>query len=343
MSYFSSAAAFEEALSYLPGPDPTAAAAAARRQEKLAKPVGSLGRLEDIALFFAAWQGQEIPLWHDARMAIFAGNHGIAVHAVSAFPVSVTAAMVRNFEHGGAAINALCGAADLELKIAALHLDQPTADFTIAPALTASECLEALNIGAAMVEPHLKLIALGEMGIANSTAGAALAARSFGGNGTDWIGPGSGVDDAGIARKTQVIDQALRTHGYAAKSAFETLRRVGGWEIAAMAGAVLRARHARIPVLLDGFIGCSALAPLAVDNAAITDHCIASHLSAEPGHKKMLDHLGLLPLLSLSMRLGEGSGAAVAANILRAALAAHSQMATLDDVMALDVNDALTL
>lgn len=328
MSLFPSIAAFETALANLPASDEQARQAAANRQAQLTKPLGSLGRLEDIALFFAGWQGRERPRFDNARMAIFAGNHGIAVHGVSAFPVSVTAAMVQNFEQGGAAINALCDAAGLDLQVAAIDLDKPTTDFTIAPAMSCTECLDAINIGAAMVSDDLHLIALGEMGIGNSTAGAALAARSFGGTAVDWVGPGTGVDDAGKQRKIAVIDKGLATHDYAAKSAFETLRRVGGREIAAMAGAILAARMKSIPVLLDGFICCSAAAPLVADNPSITDHCIGSHQSAEPHHGKMLDHLGLSPLLSLGMRLGEGSGAAVAANLLRSAIMAHNQMAT---------------
>jgi nicotinate-nucleotide--dimethylbenzimidazole phosphoribosyltransferase len=328
MSYFPTIAAFEAALASLPHANEAAREAAADRQSQLTKPLGSLGRLEDIALCFAGWQARERPRIDKARMAIFAGNHGVAVHGVSAFPVSVTAAMVQNFEQGGAAINALCDAAGLELKVAAIDLDRPTADFTEAPAMTCIECLDALNIGANMVGDDLDLIALGEMGIGNSTAGAALAARSFGGTAVDWVGPGTGVDDSGKQRKIAIIDKALATHGYAAQSAFETLRRVGGREIAAMAGAILAARMKSIPVLLDGFICCSAAAPLAADNPAMTDHCIAAHQSAEPHHGKMLEHLGLRPLLSLGMRLGEGSGAAVAANLLRSAIKAHDQMAT---------------
>lgn len=328
MALFPSIAAFENALANLPSPNSAASAAAAARQAQLTKPLGSLGKLEDIALFFAGWQQCERPVLTHARMAIFAGNHGVAAHGVSAFPTSVTAAMVQNFQSGGAAINALCQAAGLELCVSAIDLDRPTADFTAAPAMSSHECLDALNIGASMVDDHLHLLALGEMGIANTTAGAALAARSFGGTAIDWVGPGTGINDQAKQRKITAVDRALATHSYAASSAFETLRRVGGREIAAMAGAALAARLKHIPVLLDGFIGCAAIAPLAADNPAITDHCLAAHVSAEPYHGKMLAQLGLTPLLSLNMRLGEGSGAAVAANILRSALMAHGHMAT---------------
>jgi nicotinate-nucleotide--dimethylbenzimidazole phosphoribosyltransferase len=328
MTSFASVQAFEAALAGLRGPDSDAEADARVRQAELTKPAGSLGRLEDLAIFFAGWQGRARPQIDRARAAIFAGNHGVTVHGVSAFPPSVTAQMVANFANGGAAINALSGAAGLELTVVALDLERPTADFTTAPAMTEAECLDALNRGAAAVEADLDLIILGEMGIGNSTSAAALCARSLGGDAAEWVGPGTGIDGHGVARKTAVVDQAIAFHADAPRSAFETLRRVGGREIAAIAGAILRARQLGVPVLLDGFICTSAIAPLAADNPAITAHCIAGHCSAEPGHKRLLDLIGLHPLLALDMRLGEGSGAAVAANIIRSALAAHDRMAT---------------
>ncbi len=328
MIHFAIPAAFDAALADLPAPDAAAIAAARARQDQLTKPVGSLGRLEDIALFFAGWQGIPRPVIDQARAVIFAGNHGCVIHGVSAFPASVTAAMVANFAAGGAAINALAGAAGLDLKVIALDLDRPTADVTTDAAMDQDDCLAALSAGAAAVEPGLDLLVVGEMGIGNSTAAAALCARAFGGPAADWVGPGTGVDGAGVARKIAVVDRALACHAAAPHTPFETLRRLGGREIVAIAGAVLAARHLRIPVVLDGFISGAALAPLAAAAPAITDHCIAGHMSAEPGHARLLDRLRLTPLLRLDMRLGEGSGAAVAVSIIRAALAAHDGMAT---------------
>jgi len=328
MSWFTSSAAFEAALGHLPMADADATAAARARQASLTKPAGSLGRLEEIAVFLAGWQGTPQPVIEQGRAAIFAGNHGVAVHGVSAFPASVTAAMVGNFSTGGAAINALAAAAGLDLEVVALDLDRPTADFTIAPAMDEAECLSALSAGAAVVRPGVDLLVVGEMGIGNSTAAAALCARSYGGTPAQWVGPGTGVDAEGIARKVAVVERALAFHDTAPRTAFETLRRLGGREIAAIAGAVLEARRQRVPVVLDGFISCSAIAPLAIAAPAITDHCLAGHCSAEPGHIRLLAHLGLDPLLSLGMRLGEGSGAAVAVAIIRAALATHNGMAT---------------
>lgn len=328
MTTFASAAAFEAALADLPAPDQVATAAARARQAVLTKPPGALGRLEDIAIFFASWQVRERPRIERARVAVFAGNHGVAARGVSAFPAAVTTEMVRNFEAGGAAINVLAHAAGLELVVNPLALDTPTADFTEAPAMSEAECLAALNAGAAAVEDDLDLLVLGEMGIANSTAAAALCARSLGGGGADWVGAGTGVDAAGLKRKAATVDAGLARHADAPTTAVETLRRFGGREIAAIAGAIVAARRQRLPVVLDGFIGTSAIAPLAAAHPGIVDHCLAGHCSAEQGHARLLARLGLDPLLRLGMRLGEGSGAAVAVSVIRAAVAAHDGMAT---------------
>ncbi|TCP32749.1 nicotinate-nucleotide--dimethylbenzimidazole phosphoribosyltransferase [Sphingomonas sp. BK235] len=324
-------AALDAALRTLPAPDAGAIAAAAARQEQLTKPRGSLGRLEEIALFMAGWQGRARPRLARGRVVIFAGNHGVAARGVSAFPPEVTAQMVANFAAGGAAINALAGAAGLELCVTALALDRPTADITIAPAMSADECAEALMAGAAAVEPGLDLLVPGEMGIANSTVAAALCAAALGGTADDWVGPGSGVSGAAAAAKHAAVSRALALHRAEATTPFEALRRLGGRELAAIAGAVIAARHAGVPVLLDGFIATAALAPLAAAAPAILDHCLAGHCSAEPGHARLLARWGLRPLLALDLRLGEASGAAVAAAIVRAALAAHDGMATFAD------------
>lgn len=328
MMRFPNVRAFDQALSALPATDAAAVEAARCRQLQLTKPPGALGRLEDLAIFLAGWQGRERPSLERARAVIFAGNHGVAAQGVSAFPAEVTAQMVANFAAGGAAINALTGAIGMPLEVVTLDLEHPTQDFTKAPAMDEAECLAALSRGAAAVAPGTDLLLLGEMGIANSTAAAALCLRSFGGTAADWAGPGTGLDTHGVDRKAAAITRAMAQHAGAPMTPFETLRRVGGRELAAIAGAVLAARHAGVPVLLDGFICCSAIAPLAAAAPSIVDHCIAGHCSAEPGHARLLERLGLDPLLRLNMRLGEGSGAAVAAAVLRSALAAHNGMAT---------------
>lgn len=327
MTLFPTVAAFEAALDSLSQPDMAARDAAAQRQGQLTKPPGSLGRLEDIAVFFAGWQGVERPRITRGRAVIFAGNHGVVARGVSAFPAEVTAQMVANFTAGGAAINALAAAAGLELSVVPLDLDRPTVDFTTGPAMSEAECLAALAAGAEAVG-DADLLVLGEMGIGNTTPAAALAAASFGGDAALWVGPGTGVDAQGLSRKAMAVTDGLTRHRAQLTSAFEMLRRLGGREIAAMAGAVLAARIKRIPVVLDGFIGTAAVAPLASANPNITAHCLSGHCSAEPGHTLLLARLGLEPILSLKMRLGEGSGAAVAVQVIRSALAAHDGMAT---------------
>ncbi|MDF2637870.1 MAG: cobU [Novosphingobium lindaniclasticum] len=328
MIRFEDPASFAQALAELPEPDAPALDAARARQAELTKPAGSLGRLEDIAVFMAGWQRRERPRADRICAAIFAGNHGVATRGVSAYPPEVTAQMVANFHAGGAAINALTAACGAELAIVALDLDRPTGDISCRPAMSEAECLAALNAGAAAVSDESDLVLLGEMGIGNTTPAAALAAQVFGGSAQDWVGRGTGLDEAGLARKAEAVTAALALHGPYCNGAFETLRRLGGREIAAMAGAALAARHLRVPVLLDGFITCAAMAPLLADNPRFLAHCLAGHCSAEAGHVRLLERFGLDPLLHLGMRLGEGSGAAVAAQIVRSALAAHGGMAT---------------
>ena len=324
-------AAFEAALARLPAADAGARRAAGERQAQLTKPPGSLGRLEDIALFLAGWQGRPIPRADRGRAIVFAGDHGIVARGVSAFPAAVTGQMVENFRAGGAAINALAAAAGLELQIEPLNVGCPTRDFTADAAMTEAECLAAINRGAGAVADDPDFVVLGEMGIGNSTTAAALCAASLGGAAADWVGPGTGVDAQGIVRKVAVVEAGLARHDGALGNAFEVLRCLGGQEIAAIAGAVVTARLRRVPVILDGFICCSAVAPLAMIAPGIVDHCLAGHVSAEPGHARLLGRLGLVPLLSLGMRLGEGSGAALAAGVIRAAVATHAGMATFAD------------
>lgn len=328
MIRFDDPAAFAAALTDLPRPNDAAVDAAGRRQRELTKPAGSLGRLEDIAVFMAGWQGTARPSADRVRAAVFAGNHGVAARGVSAFPVEVTAQMVANFRSGGAAINALSRACGAELSVVALDLERPTGDISTGPAMTEAECLAALNTGAAVVTADTDLLFVGEMGIGNTTPAAALCAQAFGGEAVQWCGRGSGVDDLGVTRKIDAVKRALALHAPHCATPFESLRRLGGREIAAMAGAILAARLQRVPVLLDGFIACASLAPLVAADPAFTDHCLAAHCSAEGGHARLLEHFGLEPLLRLQMRLGEGTGAAVAVHLVRAALAAHNEMAT---------------
>jgi nicotinate-nucleotide--dimethylbenzimidazole phosphoribosyltransferase len=310
--------------------DAAAAEAARLRQANLTKPPGSLGRLEALAIWLATWQGREPPSLRRVGVLVFAGNHGVAARDVSAYPAAVTAQMVANFSAGGAAINQLCRAAGADLKVVPLDLDRPTVDFCIGAAMSEAECLAALNRGvAALVD--LDLVAVGEMGIANTTSAAALCAALYGGEAASWAGPGTGLDAAGVARKAAVIERALAHHRQALGDPLEVLRRLGGREIAAMAGAIVAARARRIPVLLDGLVAGAAAAVLQALALDALDHCQAAHRSAEPAHGRLLGRLGLRALLDLDMRLGEASGAALAILLCRAALACHTGMATFAD------------
>ncbi|MBV0911607.1 nicotinate-nucleotide--dimethylbenzimidazole phosphoribosyltransferase [Anianabacter salinae] len=321
-------AAFRACLTTLPGSDSGAEDAARGRNGSLTKPPGSLGRLEDLAIWYAGWRGDARPRLERPQVIVFAGNHGVTARGVSAFPPEVTVQMVANFEGGGAAINQLARAFGAQMTVVPLDLDRPTADFTAAPAMTEGECAAAMAAGWDAVDPGADLLVTGEMGIGNTTAAAALAAALFGGGAEMWVGRGTGVDDAGLSRKAQVVTEALALHGAALDDPLDALARVGGRELAAMAGAILRARMLRIPVILDGFICTAAAAVLERAQAGALDHSVAGHLSAEGAHGRLLEHLGKAPLLSLGLRLGEGSGAALAIGILKGAVACHSGMAS---------------
>jgi nicotinate-nucleotide--dimethylbenzimidazole phosphoribosyltransferase len=312
----------------LPSGRPAASAAVAQREATLTKPPKSLGRLEDLVAWLAHWQGHAPPRLDRVEILVFAGNHGVTKLGVSAYSAEVTAQMVANFAAGGAAINQLARSATAKLRVIPLSLEQPTADFTQAPALTEQEFLAAVAAGYGAVAPDCDLVCLGEMGIGNTTAASAIAAALFGGGGARWAGRGTGVDEDGLARKRAVIDAALARHATVLHDPLAVAAALGGRELAAILGATLAARRQRIPVLLDGFVCTAAVAPLAKLRADTLAHATAGHVSAEAGHRMLLEELGLHPLVDLNMRLGEASGAAVALHILRAALACHTGMAT---------------
>lgn len=316
------------ALAGLPMFDEAAAEAARARQAQLTKPPGSLGRLEDVAVFMAGWRGEARPRIAQAQALVFAGNHGICAQGVNPYPQEVTVQMVANFQAGGAAINQLCRASGAELSVIALELDRPTADFTQGTAMSEAEVLDAMAQGAAAVNIEADILLLGEMGIGNSTVAAALAVALFGGAAQDWAGPGTGSDHAGMARKIAAIEAGVKRHESSRQDPLSVLAAFGGREQAAICGAILAARAYRIPVLLDGFICTAAAAVLGALGADALAHCLAGHVSAEPGHQRLLERLGKTPLLALNMRLGEGSGAAVALGVVRAALEAHNGMST---------------
>ncbi|MEA1675397.1 nicotinate-nucleotide--dimethylbenzimidazole phosphoribosyltransferase [Nitrospirillum sp. BR 11163] len=319
---------FRRVLADLPGPDLEAATTVMQREVQLTKPRGALGRLESLTEWLATWQGRTPPRVQHPRVAVFAGNHGVAALGVSAYPSAVTAQMVHNFTQGGAAVNQLCGQADADLRVYELDLDNPTADFTHGPAMSEEACARAMAYGMMAVETGIDVLCLGEMGIGNSTSAAALCLALFGGKAVDWVGPGTGLDAEGMARKAAVVAAGIAANADLLADPFHVLRALGGYELAAIVGAIMAARMARTPVVLDGYACTAAAAVLYKLDPRALDHCIVGHLSAEPAHRRLLDAIGQEPLLTLGMRLGEGSGAALALPILQAAVACHTGMAT---------------
>ena len=321
---------FRTALKDAPQPDAAAMADAQARNGQLTKPPGALGRLEDLAIWYAGWRGVAKPTLIAPQVVVFAGNHGVAAQGVSSFPAEVTEQMVMNFQHGGAAINQLCKTFGARLDVHALSLDQPTGDFTKVPAMTDVACAAAISAGWASVDPEADLLVAGEMGIGNTTSAAAICAALFGGDATGWTGRGTGVEGAAFENKCRVVAEGVARHA-AAGDGLDILRCLGGRELAAMAGAIARARDLRIPVILDGFICCAAAACLQSVEPGALDHAVSGHQSAEGAHPRLLEKLGKDPILSLGLRLGEASGAALAIGVLQAAIACHSGMSTFSE------------
>jgi nicotinate-nucleotide--dimethylbenzimidazole phosphoribosyltransferase len=331
-------------------PDAAAGERAAARQARLTKPPGSLGRLEALAMQLAALQGTDRPSVERAQVCVFAGDHGVAAQGVSAFPQAVTTQMVANFVAGGAAVSVLARAQGAALEVVNLgtaadtgplpgvvdaRIAPMTADFTLAPAMSAEQLAAALGAGRAAVQRavHAKAQVLigGEMGIANTTAAAALACALLGEQPATLSGPGTGLDAAGVAHKAAVIGRALALHGPHLDSPLEALRRLGGFEIAALAGATIACAQAGLPLLVDGFIVTAAVLAAVRIQPGVRDWLLFAHRSAEPGHARLLAALDAAPLLALDMRLGEGSGALAALPLLRLGCAAHAGMATFDE------------
>lgn len=324
---FTSLSDFRALLADQPSADQDVLSAAADHNMQLTKPPGALGRLEDLALWYRSWRGGENAEITAPQVIVFAGNHGVAARGVSAFPAEVTEQMVLNFQHGGAAINQIAKANGATLDVVALELDRPTQDFTQGPAMTEDDVVAALKAGWDAVNTDADLLVVGEMGIANTTAAAALSAALLGGEAADWTGRGTGVDDAGLSLKTQVVAEGVALHK-GQGDGLEMLRRLGGRELAGMVGAMARARALRIPVILDGYICTAAALTLAHTHEGALDHAVAGHLSPEGGHGRMLEALGKEPLLQLGMRLGEASGGALAIAVMKGAMACHAGMAT---------------
>ncbi len=300
------------------------------RDAQLTKPAGALGRLEEMVEFLAAWQGKSKPTILRPMVAVFAANHGVVAQGVSAFPPEVTRAMMENFAAGGAAINQICATYDIGLKVFELALDYPTPDITQEPAFDEAGCAATFAFGMEAIAGGTDLLCLGEMGIGNTTIAAAIYHALYGGDAKDWVGRGTGIDEAGYQRKVDAVARAVKLNAGHLSDPLEVLRRLGGREIAAMAGAIMAARLERIPVVLDGYVVTAAAAILHALNPSSIDHCIAGHLSAEGAHARVLERMDKKPLLDLGLRLGEGTGAALAVGVMKAALTCHRDMATFD-------------
>ncbi|WP_297781025.1 nicotinate-nucleotide--dimethylbenzimidazole phosphoribosyltransferase [uncultured Roseovarius sp.] len=325
---FSSLSDFAALLGEMLGPDPAAMSDAQARDAQLTKPPGALGRLEGLAVWYCGWRGEARARVTAPQVIVFAGNHGVVAQGVSAFPAEVTAQMVANFRAGGAAVNQLAAQVGARMDVHALDLDRPTGDISLGPAMSKDEMLLALSTGWDAVDPASDLLVVGEMGIGNTTSAAAIALALHGGEAAAWTGRGTGLADAALVHKAQIVAQAVAINAASGAGGLEVLRRLGGRELVAMAGAIARARSLRIPVVLDGFICTAAAACLEAECSGALGHTVAGHVSAEPGHARLLQILDKVPLLSLDLRLGEGSGGVLAMSVVQAALACHSGMAT---------------
>ncbi|NER63895.1 nicotinate-nucleotide--dimethylbenzimidazole phosphoribosyltransferase [Pseudomonas sp. MAFF212427] len=335
--------------------DHSVRAQALARQQELTKPAGSLGRLEQVAVELAGLQGQLKPSVQQVWIAIFAGDHGVVAEGVSAYPQVVTRQMLQNFVGGGAAISVLArqldaqlevidlGTVDLDLALAGVRhvrIGPGTANFAIAPAMTAEQGQRALQAGRESVlrarDAGARLFIGGEMGIGNTAAASALASVVLKCPASDLTGPGTGLGVAGVEHKTRVIERALLTHAALADDPLQQLLCFGGFEVAALVGGYLACAQQGIVVLVDGFI-CTVAALVAVRiNPGCRAWLLFGHRGAEPGHRRVLDALQAQPLLELGLRLGEGSGAALAVPLLRLACELHGQMATFAEALVAD-------
>lgn len=300
-----------------------------RRLDSLTKPVGSLGKLEDVVLQVGLIQGTDMPSVGRKAMLLFCADHGVVEEGISPFPQEVTGQMVANFRAGGAAITVLCRQYGIEPVIVDMGVGRPTRNFTREPAMSRVEAQQAIEAGIAHASGG-DLLGAGEMGIGNSTAAAALLCAFTGIDPRDAAGRGTGLDDAGVARKAGVITRALELHRPEHMDAIGILAALGGFEIAAIAGLILGAAQRRRVVVLDGFISCSAALVVRAMEPSALDCVIYSHCSAERGHHRMLEFLNARPLLDLDMRLGEGTGAAIGISLVESAIRLYREMATFE-------------
>ena len=318
-------------LSDLPGPDADAADQVAARARTVLRPEGALARLDEVASWLAGWQGSTAPRVTRPAATIFVADHGVAVEGVSAYPSEVTRSMLEALRDGAATAAVMARSIGAALAVVDVGVGEPTANLRTAPALGPDRFARSVEAGRkAVADLDADLLVIGEMGIGNTTAAAAVSATLFGGEVERWCGRGTGLDAEGLARKVAVVDDARRRVGAGAEP-LEVLRQVGGAELAAIAGAVTEARRRSIPVVLDGYVATAAVAPLELVAAGALDHCLSAHRSPEPGHGLLLARLGKQPLLDLDLRLGEGSGALAAVPLVRLAAASVTDVATFEE------------
>jgi nicotinate-nucleotide--dimethylbenzimidazole phosphoribosyltransferase len=286
------------------------------RAAQVLRPTGALHRLDELAAWLGGWQRTTNPRVDRPVALIFAADHGVAAAGVSAYPSQITASMLAAFRARASSINVMAAQLGARVDAFDVGVGRPTEDFRFAAAMSPERFDEAVRAGRdAVARTDADVIVLGEMGIGNTTAAAAVCAALCGGDTDVWVGRGTGVDDAGLARKRAAVD-AARERISGVTDPLEVLREVGGLELAAMAGAITQARSRGLPVLLDGYVTAAAALPLVCANPDALAHCVAGHRSAEPGHRLALERLGLEPLLDLGLRLGEGSGAMAAVPLL---------------------------
>jgi nicotinate-nucleotide--dimethylbenzimidazole phosphoribosyltransferase len=312
-------------------PDEESRQAVRLRAGSVLRPTGALARLDDVAVWLAGWQRTAQPRVEAPAVIVFVADHGVAAEGVSAYPAAVTAAMLGALEAGVATAAAMSKTVGAALHVVDVGVGRPTGNLTKVAALSEERFDECFDAGRRAVSKlDADLLVLGEMGIANTTAAAAVCAALFGRPVDEWVGRGTGVDDAGLARKVAAVE-AARSRIAGVSDPFEILREVGGSELVAIAGAAVEARRRSLPLVLDGFVVSAGVAPLEVALPGALDHCIAGHCSGETGHRLLLQKLGKPPLLDLGLRLGEGSGALAALPLVSLAAAAVVDVATFEE------------
>jgi nicotinate-nucleotide--dimethylbenzimidazole phosphoribosyltransferase len=319
-------------LADFPMPDEGAREAVHERAAQILRPSGALAWLDEIAAWVAGWQRTSRPSVSRPAGLIFAADHGVAAATkVSAYPTGVTEAMFAAYNDGRSTINAFARIVGASVNAVDVGIGKPTGDIRTEAALTHDRFDEITLVAFDAVDSlDCDLLVLGEMGIGNTTPSAAIAAALAGGEAAAWVGRGTGVDDAGLARKRSAVQEAQRRIA-GITDPLEILREVGGAEITAITAATVAARHRSLPVVLDGYVVTSAVLPLAMVDVGALDHCTVGHCSSEPGHRKLLERLGKRPLLDLDMRLGEGSGAMAAVPLIAMACAGITEVPTFDE------------